>query len=289
MPGSQRRTLLAVHAHPDDETITMGGTLARYSANGVRTVVITATLGELATVFEPMLLGQPVGPLRAREQEAAARVLGISRVVHLGYLDSGMAGAPDNHRAGAFFAADLQEAASRVQSVIDEERPRVLVTYDATGGYGHPDHVKAHQVTLAAYGACPAGVRPQRLYFVRYPLSWSREFVHALRGAGINAPASAAAGADAGPRVAEIGVDDRLIDTAIDVRAYVTTKERAVACHLSQWPQHHFIRRITGELAARLWAHEFYSREPAVASAPQPATSVFDRLAAGELETDLFS
>src|SRR6266487_7063975 len=102
--------LLAIHAHPDDETITMGGTLARYSAAGVRTVVVTCTRGDLGEVRDPDLLADvDVAALRARELDAATRRLGVSRVVKLGYSDSGMAGWPENRRPGAFFAADLAE------------------------------------------------------------------------------------------------------------------------------------------------------------------------------------
>src|SRR6202023_2734535 len=99
-------TLVAVHAHPDDETITMGGTLARYSAEGVRTVVVTCTTGDLGEVRDPNLANEgSVGALRQRELEAATRRLGVSRVIQLGYGDSGMAGWPSNHRHGAFFVA----------------------------------------------------------------------------------------------------------------------------------------------------------------------------------------
>jgi N-acetyl-1-D-myo-inositol-2-amino-2-deoxy-alpha-D-glucopyranoside deacetylase len=259
--GRSSRTLLAVHAHPDDETITMGGTLARYSAEGVRSVVVTCTTGDLGEVRDPTLpTAIGVGALRQRELEAATRRLGVSRVVQLGYGDSGMAGWPSNHRAGAFFAADVSEAAHRLAEVIAEERPQVMVAYDRTGGYGHPDHVKAHQVAVAAFEAS-GDARPSKLYFVRFPLTWSREFVRALREIGIDAPASAAAGADAGPDVAEIGVADDLVTTAIDVRAFVGTKLAALACHKSQMPPDHWLMRMPPDLAARLWAHEFYSRE----------------------------
>src|SRR6202011_3817590 len=108
------RTLLAVHAHPDDETITMGGTLARYSAEGVRTIVVTCTHGDLGEVRDPSLnTDAGIGSLRDRELEAAIRRLGISRLVKLGYADSGMAGWAENHAPGAFFAAKLDEAADR--------------------------------------------------------------------------------------------------------------------------------------------------------------------------------
>jgi LmbE family N-acetylglucosaminyl deacetylase len=255
------KTLLAVHAHPDDETITMGGTLARYSAAGVRTVVVTCTRGDLGEVRDPSLLigAESVADLRDRELDAATARLGVSRVVRLGYSDSGMAGWPENYRPGAFHAADLGEAAARLVEVIDQERPQVMLAYDATGGYGHPDHVKAHQVAVAAFEA--SGVaRPARLYFVRFPLSWSREFVRALREAGIDAPGSAAAGADAGPDVTEIGTDDSLVTTRIDVRSYVAIKRAALACHKTQMSGDHFLMRMPDALAQRLWAYEFFSR-----------------------------
>lgn len=254
------RTLLAVHAHPDDETITTGGTLARYSAEGVRTVVVTCTQGELGWVFEPSLVGQDVGTLRDHELETACSTLGVSRLVRLGYYDSGMAGAAENARPGAFAGADLDEAAARLVKVLDEERPRVMLAYDETGGYGHPDHVKAHQVAVAAFETAGTA-RPEKLYFVRFPLTWSREFVRGLREAGIDAPGSAPAGADAGPDLHEIGVPDALVTTAIDVRRYVPTKLAALACHRSQLPPDHFLRRMSPELAQRLWAYEYFSRE----------------------------
>src|SRR5947209_12312645 len=140
-----------------------------------------------------------------------------------------MAGAAENARPGAFAGADLDEAAARLVKVLDEERPQVMLAYDETGGYGHPDHVKAHQVAVAAFKR--SGVaRPARLYFVRFPLGWSREFVRTLREAGIDAPGSAGAGADAGPDVAEIGTADELVTTRIDLRTYVTTKRPGPAC-----------------------------------------------------------
>jgi N-acetyl-1-D-myo-inositol-2-amino-2-deoxy-alpha-D-glucopyranoside deacetylase len=271
-------TLLAVHAHPDDESISMGGTLARYSAEGVRTIVVTCTRGDLGDVSDPGLaVAAGVGSLRDRELEAAARRLGVSRLANLGYLDSGMPGWPDNYRPGAFFAADLAEAADRLVAIIGQERPQVLVTYDETGGYGHPDHLKAHHVALAAVEAS-GEARPTKLYYVRFPLGWSREFVRALRAAGIDAPGSAPSGADAGPAVQEIGVPDHLVTTAIDVRQYIPVKRAALARHASQMPPAHFLMRMSPALAARLWHYEYFSRE----SGPTTA-------APGEYEADLFS
>jgi LmbE family N-acetylglucosaminyl deacetylase len=266
------RTLLAVHAHPDDETIATGGTLARYAAEGVRTVVVTCTSGDLGEGADP-----DIAALRQRELRKAATVLGVSRLVNLGYLDSGMPGWPDNHRPGAFFAAELSEAAARLEAIIQEEQPQVLITYDETGGYGHPDHVKAHQVTLAALQEASSVAK---LYFVRIPLGWSSRFVAALRAVGIDAPASAATGANAGPQVHQVGVSDDLVTTVLDVRAYVDTKRNALACHSSQMPAHHFLMRMPPRLAKELWAYEYFSREfgPTAASNGQHETDLFDGL-----------
>jgi LmbE family N-acetylglucosaminyl deacetylase len=272
------RTLLAVHAHPDDETITMGGTLARYSAAGVRTVLVTCTNGSLGEVRDATLksASESVADLRARELAQAAERLGLSRVVNLGYNDSGMVGWPTNSAPSAFYAADLVAAAARLATIIDQERPDVLVAYDETGGYGHPDHVKAHQVAVAAFAAS-GDARPAKLYFVRFPLTWSRAFVTALRQAGIDAPASAPAGADNGTRQ-EVGVADDLVTTEIDVRRYVTTKRQALACHASQMPPDSFLSRMPDDLADTLWAVERYSREAGPTNVPP-----------GEIESDLFA
>ena len=172
-------TLLAVHAHPDDETITTGGTLARYAAQGVRTVVVTCSSGDLGEVSSPDLLqpGDNVGTLRQRELEAACGVLGVGRLVMLGYGDSGMAGEASNDRPEAFCRAPMAEAAQRIVDVLAEERPDVMLVYDATGGYGHPDHVRAHAVAVAAFEMAPPEVRPDRLYFVRFPRTWAHQFV----------------------------------------------------------------------------------------------------------------
>ena len=268
------RTLLVVHAHPDDETISTGGILARYSAEGVRTVVVTCTNGDLGEVSDDGLLDDSgIGALRQRELANAMAVLGVQRSVNLGYGDSGMPGWPENHRRGALWAAPLEEAVERLLAILEEEQPQVVVTYDETGGYGHPDHVKTHLVAVAAFKRAASA----KLYFVRYPLRWSREFVAALRAEGIPAPSSAPTGANAGPDVTEVGVPDELVTTAVDVAAFVANKRAALACHRSQMPSSHFLLRMSPDLAARLWAHEFFSRESGPTTTPR-----------GELESDLF-
>jgi LmbE family N-acetylglucosaminyl deacetylase len=270
-------SLLAVHAHPDDETITLGGTLARYAAEGVRTIVVTCTRGDLGEVRDPSLAGADVGALRERELTAATQRLGVGRLVTLGYGDSGMAGWASNDRPEAFSRAPLDEAAARIVAVLEEERPEVMVAYDETGGYGHPDHVRAHEVAVAAYRAAPTEVRPARLYFVRFPLSASRAFVRGLREAGIEAPGSAIAGADAGPEVAEIGVPDTLVTTRIDIRAFVPQKRAALACHASQMPPSHFLMRMPPALAETLWHYEYFSLEAQSPPASPPSAQAAPR------------
>src|SRR5205085_1512612 len=143
--------------------------------------------------------------------------------------------------------------------------------------YGHPDHVKSHQVGVAAFDAA-GDARPSKLYFVRFPLTWTRDFVRSLRDAGIPAPRAAPVGTDVGPEDVEIGTPDDLVTTSIDVQRYVSVKQAALACHRSQMPPEHFLRRMPPALAERLWAHEFYSRQVGPTDARDDG-----------LETDLFA
>src|SRR5262245_17552761 len=144
-------TLASFHAHPDDEAIITGGTLARAAREGHRVVLVYATRGELG----PMLDGversrEELGTHRVGEAEHAASLLGAARVVVLDYGDSGMAGDEANDAAGAFWIADVDEASERLAAVLREEHAEVFTTYDERGGYEHPDHIKVHEVGLRA-------------------------------------------------------------------------------------------------------------------------------------------
>ena len=181
--------LLFVHAHPDDETLTTGLTMARYVRDGHRVHVLTCTLGEEGEVIPPALQHLDVahddalGPHRLEELGAAMAALGVTHEV-LGadpgtgvlsrYRDSGMAGTPSAANPEAFVNADLDEAAALVAEVVRRVRPHVVVTYDQSGGYGHPDHVQTHRVTCAAVASLPADERPA-LYAVLVPQSWARQ------------------------------------------------------------------------------------------------------------------
>jgi LmbE family N-acetylglucosaminyl deacetylase len=155
MAQKPRLCLMAVHAHPDDEVVSTGGTLARYAHEGIETVLVCATRGEEGEIHDPDLdpvEAQPrLAEIRTQELRCAQQALGISAVEFLDYRDSGMAGTPPNEHAASFHQADLTEATTRLVRLIRRYRPDVLTTYNAFGSYGHPDHKKVHHVTHAAF------------------------------------------------------------------------------------------------------------------------------------------
>ena len=155
------KRLLLVHAHPDDETINNGATMAAYAAAGVGVTLVTCTRGEEGEVLVPALehlaatRENALGPYREIELADAMKALGVSDHLFLGaperkYRDSGMMGTPPNENPECFWRAELDEAASRLVTIIRERKPQVLITYDEFGGYGHPDHIKAHQIAMRA-------------------------------------------------------------------------------------------------------------------------------------------
>jgi N-acetyl-1-D-myo-inositol-2-amino-2-deoxy-alpha-D-glucopyranoside deacetylase len=171
--SSPDRRLLLVHAHPDDESISTGATMAMYAAEGVRVTLVTCTLGELGEIIPPSLAylaaekEDRLGAYRTGELTAACAALGVSDHRFLGgpgrWRDSGMMGTAGNDDPRCFWRADVDQAAGALLDVIGEVRPQVLVTYDAHGAYGHPDHIQAHRV---AWRACElAGPdAPAKLY-----------------------------------------------------------------------------------------------------------------------------
>jgi len=160
-PAEPARRLLLVHAHPDDESIGTGATMARYAAEGAHVTLVTCTLGELGEIIPPSLAylaggdGARLGEYRIGELNAACAALGVTDHRFLGgpgrWRDSGMMGTAGNDDPRCFWRADLDEAADALLGVIREVRPQVLVTYDANGFYGHPDHIQAHRVARRAF------------------------------------------------------------------------------------------------------------------------------------------
>ncbi len=148
-------TLMTVHAHPDDEAIGTGGTMARAARDGHRVVLVTCTRGELGEIVVPELATpdnhRRLGEIRAAELEAALAELGVAEWENLGYRDSGMMGSPGNDDPRSFWQADVDDAARRLTWLVRRHRPHVMTTYNEIGSYGHPDHIRVHDVSVRAF------------------------------------------------------------------------------------------------------------------------------------------
>ncbi|MGW5480504.1 N-acetyl-1-D-myo-inositol-2-amino-2-deoxy-alpha-D-glucopyranoside deacetylase [Streptomyces sp. NPDC004008] len=267
------RRLLLVHAHPDDESINNGATMARYAAEGARVTLVTCTLGEEGEVIPPELAylapdrDDALGPYRAGELAAAMKELGVTDHRFLGgpgrYRDSGMMGAPQNQRPGAFWSADLDEAAGHLVAVVREVRPQVLVTYDPNGGYGHPDHIQAHRVAVrAAELAGDPGFRPElgaawgipKVYWNRTPRSVAASAFARLGEALGTTPFARAAVLDDVPGV----VDDSVVTTEIDGTGFAAAKAAAMRAHATQIEVAQPWFALSNALAQPLFTTEYY-------------------------------
>jgi N-acetyl-1-D-myo-inositol-2-amino-2-deoxy-alpha-D-glucopyranoside deacetylase len=240
---------MAVHAHCDDETITMGGTLATYADRGVRTCVVCCTDGKLATIVDPTMPEETTRPrlaeIREGELREACRILKVDEVEFLRYGDSGMIGTDTNFLPDAFWMAPIDEIVGRVVAQIRRFRPHVVVTYDGNGGYGHPDHIQTHRATLLAVEAArlaplykDAGEpwRVEKLYYTAFPRSQFERMVAMAKEAGIDPPF----GETNADEMAFLTAD-RDVTTTIDAVAVIGRKRDALRAHHSQisedWPQ----------------------------------------------------
>jgi N-acetyl-1-D-myo-inositol-2-amino-2-deoxy-alpha-D-glucopyranoside deacetylase len=180
MNASDGRRLLLVHAHPDDESIATGATMAKYAAEGAGVTLVTCTLGDLGEIIPADLAhlaadrDDRLGEYRIGELDSACAALGVTDHRFLGgagrWRDSGMIGTPGNEDPRCLWRADLDEAAAALLAVIDEVQPQVMVSYDHNGGYGHPDHIQAHRVTRRAFELAASGERPvAKLYATARP------------------------------------------------------------------------------------------------------------------------
>ena len=237
-------TLVCFHAHPDDEAIATGGTMAKAAAAGHRVVLVLATRGEEGEQIAGVVLdGEELGDRRERETRDSAALLGCHRVVFLGYRDSGMAGTPQNDAPESFWQADVDEAAGRLARILTDERADVLTIYDTHGGYGHPDHIAVNRVgTRAAELA-----RVPRVYWATLNRDRTREMIEAAEHAGTPVDAERTERADS----EEFGLPDADITHAIDVTGVLDLKRAAMAVHASQiGPDSFFLNLETGAFAA---------------------------------------
>jgi LmbE family N-acetylglucosaminyl deacetylase len=245
-------TLVAFHAHPDDECLLQSGSLAKAVHDGHRVVVVYATRGEVGESPDGLLEpGESLVERRMAEAMRSAEALGVHRVAWLGYRDSGMMGTPDNDDPRSFWRADLEDAAARVAEILQEESADVLTIYDENGTYGHPDHIQVHRV----------GSRAAELAGTPHVLeaTISRAHVKAL------IDDAAAAGEQIADESLVFGVPDEAITTVVDVGDFLDRKRAAIAAHASQVHDTGPFLAMPPEVFRAALGTEFYIRRGAPA------------------------
>jgi len=267
-PRQAPPTLLCVHPHPDDESIACGGVLARAADAGVRTVVVTCTGGEEGENLAGIDLGaDDLVTHRRRELAAALAVLGVQRHHELGYRDSGMVGTASNEHPDSFARADIEVAAARLAAIIRSEQPQVVVSDDAQGTYGHPDHVQAHRVTVraVAIAADPHAPVAGPVWEVskRYSHTLGKGRLLASHRALLRAGLPSPFGDAPIDRVEELplGTPDEAVTTEVDVGPWLGRKRAAMAAHRSQIGPDSFFLNTPEELATSVFATEQFVLE----------------------------
>ena len=263
MDRGDGRRLIVVHAHPDDESIETGATMAKYAAQGARVTLVTCTLGELGEVIPAGLAHlawdreNRLGEHRIGELAAACAALGVTDHRFLGgpgrWRDSGMMGTPTNDWDGCFWRADVDEAAALVLEIIREVRPQVMVTYDANGFYGHPDHIQAHRVAWRAFEMAHGVVA--KFYATAMPRSLLAEAVQVLGSTRSSGPFRGVESVDDLP----FGVPDEQVTTDIDASGYLDAKLAAMRAHATQIAVDSPFFALSDMVGQRALGHEYYT------------------------------
>lgn len=283
--------MLVVHAHPDDETIGTGATMAKYAAEGAHVTLVTCTLGEEGEILVPELAhlaadkDDALGQHRITELAEAMRILGVKDHRFLGgpgkYRDSGMMGVDSNNREDCFWRADLLAAATDLCAVIREIRPQVVITYDDFGGYGHPDHIQAHRVTHYAIALAESASfkpelgpawSPDKVYWTAFPKSRIVEGIEKLRAAGDESE-FALMNPDDLPFVC----DDSLITTVIDGSEYSDAKYEALVAHKTQITTDSGFFALSNNLGIEIFGEEHFRLARGIA--PESGTKESDLFA----------
>jgi LmbE family N-acetylglucosaminyl deacetylase len=265
---------MAVHAHPDDEATSTGGVLARYAAEGMRTVLVTCTDGACGDGPGGVKPGEPghdpaaVAALRRQELEASCEILKISDLEMLGYGDSGMMGWASNDAPGAFWRTPVEEGAARLAELIRQYQPDVVVTYDENGFYGHPDHIQANRITMAALEMTESA---SKVYWTTMPRSAMQRFGEVMREFGEDMPEPDPAEAAA---LAEIGLPDDEITTWVDTTGFGGQKFDSLAAHASQG-ENIFFLRMGKERFTELMGVETFVRVHDTTGADLPEDDLF--------------
>lgn len=279
--SEENQLILGCFAHPDDEILGPGGTMARYAAAGAPVELVCATRGEAGEIADPALATPETLPqVREEELRCSAETLGIREVTLLGYRDSGMAGAAENEHPEAFVNVPAEEVAARLVRIIREKRPFALITFEPHGGYGHPDHIAIHRHTLAAYdAAADPGYRPdlgrpwrtKRLFYTLLPPDFFAEIKSrmAARGMDISYFKEIEKRREGAWRAEDAQV-------RIDVSETVDAKWDAFFCHRTQFGEDSVFRRLPAAEMKSLIAKEYFAL-----ARPEPAN--------GLLLTDLFA
>ncbi|MCW8095832.1 PIG-L family deacetylase [Streptomyces tauricus] len=273
----QPLTLMAVHAHPDDEATGTGGVLARYAAEDIRTVLVTCTDGGCGDGPGGVKPGDPghdpaaVALMRRQKREASCDVLKISELETLNYADSGMMGWPSNDALASFWQTPVQEGAARLADLMRHYRPDVVVTYDENGFYGHPDRIQAHRITMATLEMTEL---TPKVYRTTMPRSGMQRFGEAMHEFGEDIPEPDPAEAAA---MAEISLLDDEVTTWVDTTAFSGQKFDSLAAHASQG-ENIFFLRMSKERFGELMDMETFVRVQDATDAAVPENDLFGGL-----------
>ncbi len=246
-------TMVFVHAHPDDEATLTAGAMLKASAEGHRVVVIFATHGEHGESPDDLGPDETVAQRRMAEAERAAALAGVSRVYWLGYADSGMSGWEANADPSSLLQADLDEAAGRLRAIVEAEHPQVLVGYDWHGNYGHPDHIRVHQIVRRAAELCRRG-RP-RLFEATMNRDRMRQLYQQAKAAGFDEDFDPDAPmGDGNP----LGTPEVELDLQVDVRPQLAARREVMACHASQVSDVQGMLSMPAEAFEAMFSFEHY-------------------------------
>src|SRR6266567_5145424 len=254
------KRLLGVFAHPDDEG-TMSAASLQYSTLGVETGLVCATRGEVGEIADPALATpENLGEVREEEMRAAAGVLGVRNLWFLDYRDSGMAGTPENEDPRAFGHAGAAEVVGKLVAIIRQFSPQVMVTFDESGAYGHPDHIAIYRHTTSAFHAAADAVQyPElgpahavsKLYYSAFPLSAVRAIGEWMRTQNYE-------GSFSGIDPEKLGVPDELISVRLNVEEWRERKDRSWSMHRTQLDPNQFMAKIPEEVQRKWRSHEYY-------------------------------
>ena len=259
-------SVLLVFAHPDDEGFGTGGILALLASRGARLTLVCATNGDVGEISDPALATrETLAQVRQEELRQAMAVTGVQDLRFLNYRDSGMAGSDDNRHPNALKQAPPDEVVGRLVEVMRDVRPRLVITHDPTGGYGHPDHVTVYRRATEAFclAADPAAYpgqleegrkpwSPELLYYVCFPRSFFRRMWQYLREAGIRPPF-------ASEEVEALGTPDEEVTTVLDVEPYVATKIASLNCHRTQIDPHGPFHKLPAHRLHDMMRKEYFT------------------------------